>query len=71
MRDLANADYIQHNPFIPTGLKPFIQMLPVRQENGITAENIRMFQDGDYVFMHNIWIFLNYRPTVTYRRSQP
>jgi len=55
MRKLANADYIQHNPFIPTGLEPFIQMLPVLQENGTTAENIRMFQDGNYVFMHNIW----------------
>ena len=55
MRDLANANYIQHNPFIPTGLEPFIQMLPVLQENGTTAENIRMFQDGNYVFMHNIW----------------
>lgn len=55
MRELANADYIQHNPFIPTGLEPFIQMLPVLQENGTTAENVRMFQDGNYVFMHNIW----------------
>lgn len=55
MRQLANADYIQHNPFIPTGLEPFIKMLPVLQENGTTAENIRMFEDGNYVFMHNIW----------------
>lgn len=55
MRELANADYIQHNPYIPTGLESFIQMLPVLQENGTTAENIRMFQDGNYVFMHNIW----------------
>ncbi|MEN0049476.1 MAG: hypothetical protein AAF806_20620 [Bacteroidota bacterium] len=55
MRALANADYIQHNPFIPTGLEPFIQMLPILQENGTTAENVRMFQDGNYVFMHNIW----------------
>lgn len=55
MRELANADYIQHNPFIPTGLEPFINMLPVLQENGTTAENVRMFQDGNYVFMHNIW----------------
>ncbi|MEM6395589.1 MAG: hypothetical protein AAF741_04520 [Bacteroidota bacterium] len=55
MRKLANANYIQHNPFLPTGLEPFIQMLPVLQENGTTAENIRMFQDGNYVFMHNIW----------------
>lgn len=55
MRKFANADYIQHNPFIPTGLEPFIQMLPILQENGTTAENIRMFQDGNFVFMHNIW----------------
>lgn len=54
MRALANADYIQHNPFIPTGLEPFIQLLPVLEENGTTAENVRMFQDGNYVFMHNI-----------------
>ncbi len=55
MRKLANVDYIQHNPFIPTGLAPFIQLLPVLQENGTTAENVRMFQDGNFVFMHNIW----------------
>lgn len=55
MRKLANADYIQHNPFLPTGLEPFIQMMPLLQENGTTAENVRMFQDGNYVFMHNIW----------------
>lgn len=55
MRRLANADYIQHNPYIPTGLEPFIEMLPLLQKHGTTAENIRMFQDGHYVFMHNIW----------------
>ena len=55
MRALANANYIQHNPFIPSGLEPFIELLPVLQENGTTAENIRMFRDGNYVFMHNVW----------------
>ena len=55
MREVANADYIQHNPFIPTGLEPFIGLLPVLQEAGTTAENIRMFEDGNHVFMHNIW----------------
>jgi predicted SnoaL-like aldol condensation-catalyzing enzyme len=55
MREVANTDYIQHNPYIPTGLEPFIKMLPILQENGTHAENIRMFQDGNYVFMHNIW----------------
>lgn len=55
MRKMANANYIQHNPFIPTGLEPFIGMLPMLKENGTYAENVRMFQDGNYVFMHNIW----------------
>jgi predicted SnoaL-like aldol condensation-catalyzing enzyme len=55
MRKFANADYIQHNPFVPTGLEPFIGLLPVLKENGTYAENVRLFQDGDFVFMHNIW----------------
>jgi predicted SnoaL-like aldol condensation-catalyzing enzyme len=53
-REFANANYIQHNPFIPTRLEPFIQLLPVLKENGTKAENVRMFADGNYVFMHNI-----------------
>jgi predicted SnoaL-like aldol condensation-catalyzing enzyme len=36
MREVANADYIQHNPFIPTGLEPFIELLPVLAEAGTT-----------------------------------
>ena len=55
MRQVANADYIQHNPFVPNGLEPFIGLLPVLKEHGTYAENVRMFQDGDFVFMHNIW----------------
>lgn len=55
MRDMANADYIQHNPFVPTGLEPFIGLLPVLKQNGTTPENVRIFEDGNYVFMHNIW----------------
>lgn len=55
IRALANADYIQHNPFVPTGLEPFIGLLPVLKTHGTYAENVRMFEDGNYVFMHNIW----------------
>ncbi len=55
MRQVANADYIQHNPFVPTGLESFIGLLPILKEHGTYAENVRMFQDGNYVFMHNIW----------------
>ena len=55
MRAMANANYIQHNPFVPTGLEPFIHLLPVLKEYGTYAENVRMFEDGNYVVMHNIW----------------
>jgi predicted SnoaL-like aldol condensation-catalyzing enzyme len=55
IRQFANTDYIQHNPFIPTGLEPFIGLLPTLKEHGTHAENVRMFQDGNFVFMHNIW----------------
>ena len=55
IRQFGNADYIQHNPFVPTGLEPFIGLLPVLKQHGTYAENVRLFQDGNYVFMHNIW----------------
>lgn len=55
IRKFGNSDYIQHNPFVPTGLEPFIGLLPVLKENSTYAENVRMFQDGNYVFMHNLW----------------
>lgn len=55
MRALANKDYIQHNPHLPTGLEAFIGMLPILKQHGTTAENVRMLADGNYVFMHNIW----------------
>ena len=55
IRKHGNANYIQHNPYVPTGLEPFISLLPILKEHGTNAENVRMFQDGDYVFMHNIW----------------
>ncbi len=55
MRKFANADYIQHNPFVPTGLEPFIGLLPILKEHGTYAQNMRLFQDGNYVFMQNIW----------------
>ncbi|WGL59178.1 hypothetical protein QEJ31_11665 [Pigmentibacter sp. JX0631] len=55
IRKLANSDYIQHNPYVPTGLESFISMLNILQQNQTTLENVRMFQDGNYFFLHNIW----------------
>jgi predicted SnoaL-like aldol condensation-catalyzing enzyme len=53
MRQLANADYIQHD-FLPTGLEPFINLLASFKETGTHVENVRLFHDGDFVFLHNI-----------------
>lgn len=55
VRELVHPDYIQHNPFIPTGREAFLSLFPVLEEYGTKAETVRMFADGDYVVMHNIW----------------
>ncbi len=47
------ADYIQHNPGVPTGAEPIIGFLPGLKEAGITCESHRIFQDGDHVVFHN------------------
>jgi len=53
--ELVHPDYIQHNLFIPTGREAFIGLFPVLEEFKTKAEMVRMFADGDYVVMHNIW----------------
>ncbi|NET32935.1 MAG: hypothetical protein F6K19_13110 [Cyanothece sp. SIO1E1] len=53
--EIVHPDYIQHNPFIPSGRGAFLGLLPVLEENGTKAETVRIFADGDYVVLHNIW----------------
>ncbi|MDT0606854.1 nuclear transport factor 2 family protein [Croceitalea rosinachiae] len=55
VRALANEDYIQHNPFLPTGLEPFIGLFPVLKENGTQAQAARILEDGDFVVLHQLW----------------
>lgn len=56
IEDLVNADYIQHNPFIPTGRDPFVGLLTtVLEQNGTKVQNIRMLEEGKFVVMHNLW----------------
>lgn len=53
---LVDEDYIQHNPFIPTGRDAFVGLLTtVLEQNGTRVQNIRMLEDGAYVAMHNLW----------------
>lgn len=57
IEDLVREDYIQHNPFIPTGRDPFVGLLTtVLEENGTTVENIRLIEDGKFVAAHNLWV---------------
>lgn len=55
LRELATAEYIQHNPFIPSGLDPLIGLLPVLNENGTTIETVRVIEDGDFIVLHQKW----------------
>jgi len=56
IEDLVTADYIQHNPTIPTGRDPFVGLLTtVLEDNGTQVENIRLIEDGNFVAAHNLW----------------
>lgn len=55
VRELVDENYIQHNPYIPTGLNPFIGLFPILKENKTEAKVFRVIQDGDYVVMHHLW----------------
>ncbi|HKK58342.1 MAG TPA: nuclear transport factor 2 family protein [Salinivirga sp.] len=57
IEELVTEDYIQHNPFIPTGRDPFIGLLTtVLEDNGTRVENIRILEEGNFVAIHNLWI---------------
>ena len=53
---LVTENFIQHNPFLPTGRDAFVQVVTtVLAPNGTTVENQRMIEDGNFVVMHNKW----------------
>lgn len=53
--ELLHSEYIQHNPFIPTGRDAFLSLLPVLEENQTQVNTVRLLQDGHYVVAHNLW----------------
>ncbi len=53
LRDVFAEGIIQHNPRVPTGRDALLGFLPVLREAGTTYQNHRLFQDGDFVVMHN------------------
>ncbi|APD06622.1 hypothetical protein UJ101_01094 [Flavobacteriaceae bacterium UJ101] len=48
-------DYIQHDPFVPTGIEPVLGLLPALKKAGTTYKNHRLFQDGNFIIMHNTY----------------
>lgn len=55
VRELANSDYIQHNPFLPTGLEQFIELFPLFQEHGTTGKAVRVLEEDNFVVLHHLW----------------
>ncbi len=53
---MLDENYIQHNPFVPSGRAAFLAMLPKLQQHGSRIENVRILEDGPYVVMHHKWI---------------
>ena len=53
LRDVFARDIIQHNVLVPTGRDPLLGLLPILKKAGTTYRNRRLFQDGNFAFMHN------------------
>ena len=58
-RDLLDENYIQHNLAYGTGEDAFIGSVEylASAETKTTVENIRVFEDGDYVFLQTVYNF--------------
>lgn len=48
-------NYTQHNPHVPTGRSTIINFLPKLKEAKTTSTTHRVFQDGDFVILHNTY----------------
>lgn len=58
-RELLDENYIQHNLAYGTGEDAFISSVEglAAAETATTVENIRAFEDGDYVFLQSVYNF--------------
>lgn len=55
MKKYFHEDYIQHNPYVATGLTPALGFLPVLKDAGLTYKTHRLLEDGDFIVMHNTY----------------
>lgn len=53
VKKYLHNDYIQHNPNIASGIDPILKILPNLKESKINVKTHRVFQDGNFVVMHN------------------
>ena len=52
---MVDENYIQHNPFVPTGRAAFLALIPRLRDAGSRIRNLRMIEDGRHVIMHHRW----------------
>ncbi len=55
LKEYLSEDFAQHNPMVPTGREAMLNIVSVLEEYGVSYKNIRIFQDGNYVIMHNTY----------------
>jgi predicted SnoaL-like aldol condensation-catalyzing enzyme len=53
VKKYIHPNFIQHNPFVPTGRDALIGFLPALKKSGISYTNYRILQDGEFVVLHN------------------
>lgn len=70
-RELLDENYIQHNLAYGTGEDSFISSVEglSAAETATTVENIRAFEDGDYVFLQNVYNFAGAGDQVAFTSS--
>ena len=51
-RKLLAKNYIQHNPFVPTGLEPILSAITLLRESGLKPTIHRVIAEADLVALH-------------------
>lgn len=52
-RALVTADYIQHNPQVPTGAEGLMGLVPLVEQSGMSVTTHRVISEGDLVVLHS------------------
>ena len=62
--------YIQYNLAVADGLEGFGAILQHKPEGGFKANIVRAFEDGDYVFTHTEYDFLDQKLVLIFSVSK-